>query len=231
MRQLRGVHGSSLKQLHPILKRWVRLMEDPEWWRYDKVADAPWWYNERALLSLFAGAIWRSRGVAFEEFVATKRQRTRQRGRRRGHNAGTRGDLMFWWADRRLYFISEAKRVELPLQLAPARLRQQIGDEVHNCISDVRLHPRESKVRRLGILFIAPRFARGVGNHHPLSRDEYGQLSAFGDLLKDLSAEWECTTAWTFPGVFPRPKGVLPSVGTYAYPGAAIVIADAKSWR
>ena len=49
MKPIRGVRAGELKQLAAALRRWQSLMENPEWWRWGKLADAPWWYNERAL--------------------------------------------------------------------------------------------------------------------------------------------------------------------------------------
>jgi hypothetical protein len=51
------------------------------------VKDVPWWYNERASLSLFAGAVWGCHGWVFEEFgiwrkIASKRGVKYTSGRR-----------------------------------------------------------------------------------------------------------------------------------------------------
>ncbi len=68
-----GIHIGRLKTLTPILYEWQKLNERiGSYWAkcYD---DAPWWYNERASLSFFAGAVWRCPdGWAIEEFSTTK---------------------------------------------------------------------------------------------------------------------------------------------------------------
>lgn len=107
MKRVRGVHGGSLRQLARALHRWLRIMEDPVWWKDDE-EDAPWWYNERALLSLFAGAVWLSKGWAFEEFAAMKRQKGRVKNRRRRGSRGARGDLEYWWPNADTSFVTEA---------------------------------------------------------------------------------------------------------------------------
>ncbi len=104
-----GVNSGPLKALRPILLEWLALMEDSSWWEWEKIPDAPWWYNERALLSQFAGAIWRCKGRALEEFVATKRELKLRRKARRKDAQGARGDLEFRWPQDKFFYVSEAK--------------------------------------------------------------------------------------------------------------------------
>jgi hypothetical protein len=37
--------------------------------------DLPWWYNERASISVLAGAAWGTGGLAFEEYSEDKKAR------------------------------------------------------------------------------------------------------------------------------------------------------------
>ena len=68
-----------LLSLHAVLREWVRLnrLLGRQW--SNSIGDLPWWYNERALLSLFAGAVWRTGGYAFEEFSDLKHKGIRKR--------------------------------------------------------------------------------------------------------------------------------------------------------
>jgi len=161
MKQVRGVHCGSLKQISPVLRKWMHLMEDADWWKWEKLPDAPWWYNERALLSLFAGAIWRCKGWAFEEFAVTKRQKPRGRGRQQKDSLRARGDLEFWWPASDIYFISEAKRAELPIRENSRKLQTRIGAWLDACVDDVRRHPQSQDYRRTGILFVVPYLTSG----------------------------------------------------------------------
>lgn len=68
------------------LKHWVPLFE--EWFlgieRYCRLTDedAPYWYNERANISVLAGAAWRCGWVALEEFRCEKKKgREKKTGR------------------------------------------------------------------------------------------------------------------------------------------------------
>jgi hypothetical protein len=66
---------------------------------WSKVGDAPWWYNERALVSLLAGAVWKCGGDAFEEFSNDKR-RTKEI---------SAGRIDLWFALGKREFNAEAK--------------------------------------------------------------------------------------------------------------------------
>ena len=85
----RGLKIGPLKAMRSVLKKWQELNEDQSWF---EVGDAPWWYNERATLSLFVGAVWKCDGWAFEEFSTTKATQT-QRGKV-DHKSG-RCDIQF----------------------------------------------------------------------------------------------------------------------------------------
>src|SRR6266481_8755838 len=124
-------------------------MEDSSWWEWDKIPDAPWWYNERALLSQFAGAIWRCKGRALEEFVATKRELKLRRKARRKDTQGSRGDLEFWWPQDKFFYVSEAKLHWPSIRANPTKLRDHIGKWLTECVSQVRRHPHAIKGRRL----------------------------------------------------------------------------------
>lgn len=64
--------SARLRGLHPVLTSWTKAVMD-----FSKQSDNEnncWWYNERASLSVLAGAAWRTKGwTALEEFSTTKR--------------------------------------------------------------------------------------------------------------------------------------------------------------
>lgn len=96
-----------LRSLYAVLEEWVKLNRNigRQWSK--EVGDLPWRYNERALLSLFAGAVWRIGGHAFEEFSEVKHS-----GRRKRKGNG-RVDLWFETSGRE--FRAEAKHDEVPI--------------------------------------------------------------------------------------------------------------------
>src|SRR4051812_1474895 len=99
VRQKVVIWNKRLRILKPVLEEWVKLNArlGRQW---SSVKDAPWWYNERALVSLFAGAIWRCKGDAFEEFNEVKR----------GFKARPGGRIDLWFALRKKEFNAEAKQ-------------------------------------------------------------------------------------------------------------------------
>jgi len=64
------IRDSKLKWLTPIFENWIQVNLD--YIEYQKYDDALYWYNERANISALAGAIWRSGGLAIEEYSAMK---------------------------------------------------------------------------------------------------------------------------------------------------------------
>lgn len=73
-----------------LLNAWIKAVE-----RYTKTfQDNPWWYNERASLSVLAGAAWTLKDwFALEEFSTIKRMRTLSPGLDEGHLRNGRCDL------------------------------------------------------------------------------------------------------------------------------------------
>lgn len=102
-RTISCIHLGRLHILKSILNSWitnnVRLAD--AW----KGKDVPWWYNERALLSVFSGGIWKKGGVVFEEFSTTKTWKSKSGLRREPYQG--RQDIYFKLGKHE--FIGEAK--------------------------------------------------------------------------------------------------------------------------
>jgi hypothetical protein len=105
MTTISGTFCPELACLRPALKMWIHLNKLMfASWRDE--GDVPWWYNERASLSVLSGAVWRSGGEAFEEYSDYKRGISRRTGRFSKEYAG-RIDFYFNVNDRE--FKGEAK--------------------------------------------------------------------------------------------------------------------------
>jgi len=185
---LTGQWTGSLPMFAKFLAKWVELAKDPEWGR----KDAPWWYNERASVSLLAGAAWLADGRAFEEF-AIKKGRTRSR--RKG-----RGDLWFKVHSNPHYFIVEAKQIYPSVRarkLLPSILKA-LGEACHEAkeIDEEGM----SRSHRIGLVFVVP-YVRRLQEVDPRVDDflEMTKRERKGD-LKD------CAMAW----VFRRPNQGIP---------------------
>lgn len=189
-----------MKLLHPVLNKWKSLMQDPEWDEYD----APWWYNERVLVSLFAGAIWKCGGWAFEEFATKKRKITRRGKHKR--RAG-RGDIMFQLG--KDTFIAEAK------QCWPI-----LGYRNHGAIKTFKEALYEARIQssrlpseghKLGIVFAVPCL-------HKSKEKDLDEI--LGDFEKHLRSFKNTATTW----VFPKEKRKLSAGDGYLYPGVVLAI-------
>jgi hypothetical protein len=211
----RGVHAGSFRRLEPVLWAWVELMEDRSWWHED--GDAPWWYNERAILSLFAGAVLRSKGGwALEEYSTSKKFVTR-RGRGTKAYSG-RGDLHFWANG--AYYAVEAKACHPSLSSHGTPL-QTVRETLKEACGDVRRSPYRGSLPT-GMVFGAPAIAGSQWGHWS------ERLSEFLDEL--VALPWGVAVAWTFPPwgakLRVREQGIL-----YVYPGAILVMGNARNVR
>jgi hypothetical protein len=191
----------SLKLLKRVLSEWQKLMT-PVFWDYKN--DAPWWYNERALLSLFAGAIWQSNGWAFEEFTTDKWRMTRQGDRKKGKG---RGDIMFGISNTN--FVAEAKQCWPILERKSNNALKTLTKAIENAQSEASRLPLYGK--RLGIVFATPRLHE---NNLPYE-DEI--LESFTKGLRKMK---NTTLAWFFPAE----KRTLNGKDGYRYPGIVLLI-------
>jgi hypothetical protein len=197
-------------------------MEDPEW-----EDDVPWWYNERAVLSMFVGAIWLRKGWAVEEFATEKRNLLVAKiGRSKKSRVYGRGDLEFWLNNKS--YVAEVKSAEPSMQRGEIALARFIEGMMTRAIADARRHPVARGYQRLGVLFLAPCLKKkGL-----LTPSRYGELyeraRRFVKVLEDFSEKTGCVAAWTFPF---SPKRKPPDADGYLSPGAVVLIADSKWWR
>ncbi|BBN63446.1 MULTISPECIES: hypothetical protein [Pseudomonas] len=91
LKTLKHVHTyDDDESVHKLLMAWIKAIE-----RYTNAFhDNPWWYNERASLSILAGAAWTLKDwFALEEFSTIKRMRTLSPGVDEGHLRNGRCDL------------------------------------------------------------------------------------------------------------------------------------------
>jgi hypothetical protein len=194
-----------LRCLRPVLRKWIALNRQLGS-RWSKDGDAPWWYNERALISVFAGAVWKSGGYAFEEFSEKKR------GKKRPFSG--RVDLAF--SARQHEFLAEAKQCWLAANDRSDRI-DQVRGVMEKAKADVR-RCRPDGTRHLAIVFGAPYLAR----HH---RAEMGNriewlVGQAGEIHADIEAD---AVAWTFPSL-----RRLPTDQGWIYPGIIVWIKEVR---
>lgn len=144
------------RHLKSILKCWVEVCKQFE---VETSGDIPWHYHERAHIGFLAAAVWKSGGVAIEEWRTTKsRNRVPSNGR---------CDL---WAKfgGRSYYI-EAKHAWIRLRPNPksaaAKTRIRLAHALRDaCANHCNRNRRE---HRLAVLFAVPSVstAKRPGNH------------------------------------------------------------------
>lgn len=91
LKTLKHVHShDDDESIRKLLNAWIKAID-----RYTNAfQDNPWWYNERASLSVLAGAAWTLKDwFALEEFSTIKRMRTLTPGVDEGHLRNGRCDL------------------------------------------------------------------------------------------------------------------------------------------
>jgi hypothetical protein len=134
----RYVNCGPIVELKPVLEKWCDLNRD---FYKELKDDCPWWYNERASISILAAAAWHAGALALEEFSTTK-------GRRRtGSERPGRCDLKIWM--KRNQFAFEAKQKWCRLNTGNQ------GKDLANKCDDILAVFHMG--RRIGLCFIAPR--------------------------------------------------------------------------
>ena len=182
------ISGTLIKKvphLKPVLQMWVKTVNDcVTSWK----GDLPWWYGERACLSLFAGAVWRANGLALEEWSTPKRGVSGEVKRYSG-----RSDLYFEFrlGNKINRFIAEAKKTSF--RLAPQRrdFSDHIRQHLTSACKDVgRCDTGDDKTHAFGVVFTA----LTVGQRHAHTVNEL-----ISDWIVGLRQFERIACAWVFP--------------------------------
>lgn len=191
-----------LRILRPVFCEWISLNErlGKEW---AGVNDAPWWYNERALLSVFAGAVWRSGGSAFEEYSELKRNEQRT----------SSGRIDLWFSASRRDFWVEAKACDVPFTRSGSQV-VGIARNLERAKADVRRCKPDGRTRRLAMLFGRP-YLRPCRQSEMESRTEW--------LLAQSRRVDHDGLAWVFPKLRKLPTG-----SNWVSPGSIVWIKEVR---
>ena len=141
---IKSVEIRSLPELRRILTKFlllnVRIAKSWEW------KDFPWWYNERASLSVLAAAVWKTKGIAFEEFSSPKKKRKVK--------YSGRNDLYILTGKKE--FTVEAKNLFVAA-FSRNGSRARIVQKLKQAVKDVK-RSKPYGTKRLAILFVVPKF-------------------------------------------------------------------------
>ena len=192
-----------------LLWEWTNVIERTV--RMWHQTDVPWWYNERASLSLFAGAVWKAGGIAFEEFSSTREGPNSEEAPMIGRRMG-RIDLCFTYQGTR--FVTEAKQCWSPIGSRAGSARAEIERMLQQASADVLTAP-EYYGRRLALVFASPYFPQsefGVASERLVQwKQVVESVDSYGKAFY-----WLHDCQWTVD------EG-------YLYPGAAIFIRQAAA--
>ncbi len=166
------IYNEKIKWLEPVLVQWLRLNRD--YMENYECTDSLYWYNERANVGAFAGAVWRSGGFALEEFVALK-------GKGETEGSG-RVDLFINYAGHEI--ICEAKKKWIYLATNNKKdLSESINDTNQLALKDVA-HTQNSFDAELGlaISFFPTYSKQGV--------DVQSSLNQFREAIKSVECSF-----------------------------------------
>jgi hypothetical protein len=215
---------SPLKGLNPVLVSWTQTTID--FCRRRNFEDNCWWYNERASLSVLAGAAWRIKGwSALEEFSTTKRGVILGKEVDAGRIVRGRCDLLL--AHGSSDYAVEAKQVWQPIGRR-ARV-DRIKSGMQKAWQDVGNLTHDEGDHRLALTFVAPYIPlREVGeitNQGVAVVDEVAVRDAVESWLKKLDL-WEFDAhAYAFPRVA---NGFVNGAQSYVFPGSLICVRKRK---
>lgn len=195
-----------------VLRKWTDLNQKIAiMWKVRH--DVPWWYNERAAVSIFAGAIWKAGGFAFEEF-ADEKHRAPGKGKqeRRFH-----GRVDLYANIKGQEFIFEAKQCSSGASSIGADRSKKIEDRLAKAVADAREIPAKGK-KRLALLFVIPDVRRQHGEHLDDRIKHWLQIAK--------NAQWynSDAMAYVFPKCARGTKWGKPGHMQYYYPGSMVLI-------
>ena len=209
---IRGVYCKPGLPLKDILEKWILLNREIAKSWFPK--DVPWWYNERAALSIFAGVVWKAgkRNYVLEEYSEEKRKLS-NRGKiaRRKY----KGRVDFYFKTEACDFIAEAKICWPGISKGNM---PDVGNQVSRGIEKACEDIKKSKPygqRRLAFLFVCPK-----------TKDKKLLDERISSFVEKIKSNVECDAmAWIFPGFA---RTVRDRDNKKYYPGIVLLIKAVK---
>ena len=197
---IKGVLCPSLPILRPILNKWITTNIDlVRYWR----TDLPWWYGERASISVLAGAAWRTGDLAFEEFGGDKKT-----GKKRQPTYSGRIDLYLKVKGQQ--FIAEAKYYRSTATFVRPTTAEELRIKLEEACKDIHKCSPNGQTK-LAILFATPYVAKS-------------QKPRVDELVKAWLASMKSVECSCSARAFPRGSRYFAGRSSYFWPGAAVLI-------
>ncbi|PMU07821.1 MULTISPECIES: hypothetical protein [unclassified Pseudomonas] len=163
------ISNPKLEFLRPVLERWFDCID-----RYNAVRgdnETPYWFDEKANLSLLSAAAWMAEMVTLQQ---TPTRKQIEEGERNG-----RADLFISGSEERAYLQAT--------QRWPRVNNLNLTQALQDITSDAKRISYASDLK-LGCLFVAPQKAQQSATPEELQ-----------DMVDDLQKEHTCAVAWYFP--------------------------------
>lgn len=202
------IRSRNLRTMNRVLNRWIQsnVLLAIAWKSSD---DVPWWYNERASLSVFAGAVFRTGGIAFEEYIEDKRK-ANLRGKL-GKPYRGRTDIYFQLGSSE--FIGEAKQWYSGATSMSSDPAICIKRRLKAACNEVR-RTKPYGQRRVGILFAIPY----------IKKTYKGDLTDRVERWIDEIKKVDCSCcSWVFPAT-----SRMICLDGNIYPGVGLFIKEIK---
>lgn len=214
-----------LEPLRPVLSAWGDVVSD---YCNFYANDACYWYNERASISVFAGAAWRCDWFAMEEYSTEKRTPAlRVQKEKRQHYRG-RCDLYIarraGATDEPTSFAIEAKQITHVVNPSVAETEwQPVEETLSDAWADAGRIDASDASKRLSMVFCVPRFSTDPDGNSTLDcagGAETTFLEAWLEML--LKRTTHDAIAWVFPAYC---RTLEAKRGGF-YPGCAVLIRE-----
>lgn len=204
---IKGVDCSKSLPMERILRKWLyAIARVTESWI--QFGDLPWWFNERADLSILAGSIWKANEVAVEEFVSEKRRISPSSGKLSRRYSGR---IDFYFSVKNQHFIAETKDCWSGAGDESTDPTFRIGKRLDAALADIR-KVKSYGDRKLAILFAKPMIPAKK------RRDAPRLIKRWLKLVRTIEAD---AFAWYFPENARRIKW-----SNRLYPGIVILIKE-----
>lgn len=212
--------ASRLRSLSSVFQEWIRATEDYVAWHGD---DASWWYNERANLSMLAGAAWRKKWIALEEYAIDKS--TGARDPETGALTSKYGRCDLYLTNQSTSFAIEAKQGWQPIGPRVANPAAQLQRAQRLAWKDAGHLRCDAGDRRLALSFVVPTFPQSaLGRLESKCALSKGSTAIIVDWLREYIKP-TAVDAWAYS--FPARARLLKGTdGRRVYPGVVILIRE-----
>lgn len=145
------INDAKIRWVAPILEQWICI--HAEYVKQYKFEDCLYWYNERANVSAFAGAVWKSGGFALEEYSSQKGTEENRANGRVDLYFSKKGDEAIAEAKMEWLYFGERTRLDLK-----EKIDRVVSKSKTDTINSLHANPYELG---LGLSFISTYWRSG----------------------------------------------------------------------